>query len=611
MGTKRVLQLRLLADDGADNNPDPSLGAVSKAVATSEPMPHELGGGHPSDDVATTDPYGLADDCGEAQTQEGTLSVEKEQSAVWYRNMKEVAAAKEGERKAGHESHGAAVTNASEASSVAHNGQILDAQSVYALLPSPQTLICGTAADNAGEDESTVDNSGDTECIPGAGANMSAVETIDLLDSDAEIPATAHTGTHHLLPNVLALRTQTLRELLTKGVCAPTCLAYPALVKKLRYRLTEMLRVSTATSSLPVVAPHTVAKASSARKSSTAFMAKQAEVEGLPACTPSAGYCSPAAPLVLLRAYASQDRWVGVREHAVVFEDDAVQYPSWTLTPIKEIGGVAAEVPKLNLVSLWLLVALRGHYAVNATMDLLRDLGAVCIPARYRCDLLQYLLGLSPTCELLISEEDMSNLPCPRPTQLQRPLAHAEHLPPLDMLHLGQLPGQRFVKSICTASTKARRRHITRGALRAQPMGGHIPTETRWGRLRRDVTRNKLWPTISSGAAAGPVNGPVAALARNKVADAVWRKMRAEAAVHRVEGEEAVVASMLGQCEASLSIAMRDLAAAKERAARLRAAYCGLELSSSCRLPLHQDAKRRRLHTCSIENMCTAEDAPQ
>jgi len=114
-------------------------------------------------------------------------------------------------------------------------------------------------------------------------------------------------------------------------------------------------------------------------------------------------YRKPDMPLALLRTYSSQARWVGFCRGSVIFEEDAVQYPASTPTPMCTAPGSDQH---FDLVSLWLLVALRCRYEEAATPSLLEKLEATRIPEAHVAEVLGYLSGQRDRCTLLPTEFD-------------------------------------------------------------------------------------------------------------------------------------------------------------------------------------------------------------
>lgn len=125
-------------------------------------------------------------------------------------------------------------------------------------------------------------------------------------------------------------------------------------------------------------------------------------------------YAAPMAPLVLLRRYACDRRWVSVCEGSVVFEDDGVQFPVSTITPVR---GEDERQPLLNLVSLWLLVALGSRYETCATRQLCDKHGAARISLRHARELQDFLFGRQERCSLVLTAEEIKagRVPVPAP----------------------------------------------------------------------------------------------------------------------------------------------------------------------------------------------------
>jgi len=149
-------------------------------------------------------------------------------------------------------------------------------------------------------------------------------------------------------------------------------------------------------------------------------------------------YASPSAPVALLRAYATGGRWIGLRQGCVVFEDDAVQYPAATLTPVREHqqGGAL-----LSLVSLWLLVALGDRYETGSTQDVCARHGCARLSEGCAQSLLAFLRGERKECELLVPPERLRIVPSPAPSRLRAKPRAVGQPPPLAAAEL-RLPGE-------------------------------------------------------------------------------------------------------------------------------------------------------------------------
>mmetsp|Transcript_94021 Transcript_94021/g.181379 ORF Transcript_94021/g.181379 Transcript_94021/m.181379 type:complete len:726 (+) Transcript_94021:99-2276(+) len=152
---------------------------------------------------------------------------------------------------------------------------------------------------------------------------------------------------------------------------------------------------------------------------------------------PSDPYENPAAPLALLRAYSIQGRWTGIRNGFIVFEDDRVQYPTATLTPVREQEDGGAL---LSLSSLWLLAAMGERYKDAASNKILQDHGAVRIAARHVPHLLQFLVGSAKECRLLVAPEKLTSIPAPVAMRLAPLRKCLSARPPLSSLELRHLP---------------------------------------------------------------------------------------------------------------------------------------------------------------------------
>jgi len=165
--------------------------------------------------------------------------------------------------------------------------------------------------------------------------------------------------------------------------------------------------------------------------------APQSEPEHEEEPDPTDPYENPTAPLALLRAYSMQGRWTGIRNGFVVFEDDRVQYPTATLTPVREQEDGGAL---LSLASLWLLAAMRGRYKDAASHKILQDHGAVRIAARHVPHLLQFLVGSSKECRLLVTPEKLASIPAPVAMRLAPLRKRSSARPPLPAADLRHLP---------------------------------------------------------------------------------------------------------------------------------------------------------------------------
>jgi hypothetical protein len=195
----------------------------------------------------------------------------------------------------------------------------------------------------------------------------------------------------------LDLRARQLRALLVDRVCSDHDMEYAELVGRLR-----------ALMPLPSGMPSDVA---SKTATNDVDISTTAEVCG----EVPAEYSCTTAPLALLRAYAAQDRWLSINCGNVIFEDDFVEFPASTLTPIREHPW---ESPPLNLVSLWLVVALRGRYG-DASPHIFHKHGATHVDAKYSSTLLRFLRGEEHDCELVMSKAEYERLPRPEPHRLR------------------------------------------------------------------------------------------------------------------------------------------------------------------------------------------------
>mmetsp|Transcript_82180 Transcript_82180/g.241281 ORF Transcript_82180/g.241281 Transcript_82180/m.241281 type:complete len:629 (-) Transcript_82180:22-1908(-) len=168
-------------------------------------------------------------------------------------------------------------------------------------------------------------------------------------------------------------------------------------------------------------------------------------------------YESRTAPLALLRAYVSQERPVLFRQGAIIFEDDRVQYPGSTLTPVREHEDGGAL---LNLSSLWLLGVLRGRYQAAATKRVCEKHGAARINGSHAEGLLSFLLGEKDACKLIVVSERLGAVPFPIASRLKTLRSGALGVrPPLTQQQLQQLPGceddEKAVRSVAEL-TRAR-----------------------------------------------------------------------------------------------------------------------------------------------------------
>mmetsp|Transcript_32514 Transcript_32514/g.93635 ORF Transcript_32514/g.93635 Transcript_32514/m.93635 type:complete len:545 (+) Transcript_32514:37-1671(+) len=401
-----------------------------------------------------------------------------------------------------------------------------------------------------------------------------------------------HSAEHGERSDKSALQTEGLRDMLANDVCASLSLNYTDLVD----RLWEVWHASTQES------------------------APCRELDD------DTGYCSPVAPLALLRTYASQGRWIGFCRGHIVFEDDGVQFPAAASTPIKQRPSDAEDVPRLNLSSLWLLVALRGRYEAQASEQLLATVGAASIAAPHREALLKYLFGRAQVCELFVHDADVDSLPRALPSKLPRPEGGSK--PPLTVDQLWEL--SRYSSS--------------HGQFGAFGYGGQYRSEApqesvsyseRLARLRKDFALHRrlqtnrhtptdgtedkpLRPVRASGSANARTPGTVAvaaaaaaavaaaagsgvaprcpeqerlladiARAREEVEWAAWKRVQAEVKVHDLSSHGETLNRMIEECEASLATATQNLAAATEHAQHLEVGEYGLR-------QVQPQAKRRR-----------------
>jgi len=172
---------------------------------------------------------------------------------------------------------------------------------------------------------------------------------------------------------------------------------------------------------------------------------------------PTDPYEHPVAPLALLRAYSLQGRWTGIRNGFVVFEDDRVQYPTATLTPVREQEDGGAL---LSLASLWLLAAMRDKYKEAASHKILQDHKAVRIASRHVPHLLQFLVGKAKECRLLVTPDKLTSIPAPvamrlaplRKRSTARPAIPAKELRHLPERERDEVTAQRLVETLRSTS---------------------------------------------------------------------------------------------------------------------------------------------------------------
>lgn len=131
---------------------------------------------------------------------------------------------------------------------------------------------------------------------------------------------------------------------------------------------------------------------------------------------PSDAYRDSSAAVVLLRTYLSENRWLGVRDGFLIFEDDKVQYPLSTLTPLRLSSHEDEGNHLLSLGSLFLVGSLRERYKGSVTRELRKSFSAKKIPAKARSELLDFLLRRRDTYDLLqrvqkVSPAEPSSLP--------------------------------------------------------------------------------------------------------------------------------------------------------------------------------------------------------
>jgi len=263
-------------------------------------------------------------------------------------------------------------------------------------------------------------------------------------------------------------------------------------------------------------------------------------------------YRKPDMPLALLRAYCNQARWVGLRGGFVIFEEDAIQYPASTPTPMRTAPG---GDQCFDLVSLWLLVALRRRYQVAATPSLLGKLQATCIPEAYVGEALSYLSGPCELCTLLPMEPGSSTAETsPVPLTWRRRLA-AGSASPLGLWCHGILDVRGgTVQNTPAAPSQVPACSVINHAQVADAEGDRAKGDM-------DVATAKA----SEATEAEDVQTQAArAAAAAKIA------MDADADLCRLEAEEALLTKLLEDCDQKFVACVRDLAAAQARCRRLR-----------------------------------------
>lgn len=354
---------------------------------------------------------------------------------------------------------------------------------------------------------------------------------------------------------------------------------------------------------------------------------------------PDAAYRSPVAPIALMRAYCSQDRWVGLRDGFILFEDDAVQYPAATPTLIRVRP--LEDRPRLDLASLWLLAALRSRYEECVTLELLRLTQATRVAKEHVPGLLDFLLGRRDRCDLLAPHANSAGLES-EPRRALQPRIGAFRQPPLSPEELRQAPDAGTEPGGLATSLLRRQPRSTWGpaakaaaaaAASVAPtpqlpasLPGQRSMAERLERLRRDIAAGQKQgqPAAGSGALQSASQLPVvpggrtigayeplapepesaevaAAAARVEAAKVTKDVVQAEADLQQLEGEEALVARLLEECEARLEACSKEVVETLARGRRLRTDFekalaAALEGRNSESPP--EDAKRRRLGGC-------------
>ncbi|CAK0889403.1 unnamed protein product, partial [Prorocentrum cordatum] len=239
---------------------------------------------------------------------------------------------------------------------------------------------------------------------------------------------------------------------------------------------------------------------------------------------PADPYASRTAPLALLRHYLGSGRFLGLRDGFVAFEDDGVQYPAETPTPVRERPGGGAL---LSLGSLWLLAVLRQAYWQHARA-LCKKHGLAQVSKAHAEELLDFLLGRSDHCVLLLGPEDLRAAPPPEATWVARP-AGGDRPSLIPLAQLQGFPGLPPLSDDAAQQLDKLRRRLARQAAERS----------------------------SDEAAAGEV------AARCRAAEDV------EAALCQNEVEVAALASLLEQLQGRLEATDRELEAVQGRRRRL------------------------------------------
>jgi len=305
------------------------------------------------------------------------------------------------------------------------------------------------SSDDAEENEA--DEAAEGDDVPFDGM-APAVDTVELIDSDAEMLDS--------LP--LTRRALCLREMLVSNGCKELGMTFKELISSLRprgrpvsFQVGGRLPLSRAK---PALLPP-----KSLVPTVTGDLAVPADARSLRATDLSDAFASKTAPLALLREYSSKDRLVYLRDGYVVFEDDGVQYLGSTVMPLR-------EATMLNLVSLWLVVALRHRYEA-CVGEVCERYGAKRILASH--ELLDFLLGMQDTCSLLLGANELDSVPPPLPQKLGIPAGACRR--PVPLASLREMPGHRNqrgshndgdVVSVCAQVVRqARRRAHAEAAL--------------------------------------------------------------------------------------------------------------------------------------------------
>lgn len=260
-------------------------------------------------------------------------------------------------------------------------------------------------------------------------------------------------------------------------------------------------------------------------------------------------YRKPDMPLTLLRAYANRAHWISLRDGFVIFEEDGVQYPASTPTPMRKAPGSDQH---FDLVSLWLLVALRWRYNEAATPALLQKLKATRIPESHISEVLNYLSGQRDGCTLL-PVEPCSNAAeaLPMPLTWHRRFAAGSTCAPgfecqgmLDV-HGGTIqhvPSTQSETPFCSVTARVADADGDEATCLVD-----VATE--------NVSKANAGEDVQTRAAE--------AAAATKIA------VDADADLCRLEGQEALLTQMLEDCGQRLAACVQDIAAAEAHCRRL------------------------------------------